>query len=70
MRILVDIADNEIAALDKVARDTGKSRAFVIRAAIGEWLAKHRREACDDAFGLWGGADDGVAYQERMRREW
>ena len=45
--------------------------AALIRAAISEYLATHRRPALRDAFGLWGtAATNGLAYQEKLRAEW
>jgi metal-responsive CopG/Arc/MetJ family transcriptional regulator len=71
MRTLVDIGDNELRALDDLARRESKSRAALIRAAVADYLAKHRRTPTVDAFGLWGNRKtDGLAYQEELRREW
>ncbi len=71
LRTLVDIPDTDVQALDGVAKQTDQSRAALIREAITEYLAKHRRSDAAAAFGLWGNADDdGVAYQNRLRREW
>jgi len=33
-------------------------------------LARYRTDRFDEAFGLWKDAEDGLAYQERLRREW
>lgn len=71
MRALVDMSDHQVEALDALAKREGRSRASLIRAAIGDYLEKHRRADLDDSFGLWKGeAIDGLAFQEEMRREW
>lgn len=71
MRTLVDISDPDIMALDEVARRRGEPRAKVIRAAVHEYLARHRAVEPSEAFGLWGGGvEDGVEYQRRLRAEW
>jgi metal-responsive CopG/Arc/MetJ family transcriptional regulator len=71
MRTLVDIPDADVAALDELARRRRESRAKVLRAAIGEYLTKHRTMDTSQAFGLWGSdAEDGVEYQRRLRAEW
>lgn len=71
MRILTDIGDREIAALDALARKLNLSRAALIRQAIDGFLMSHHSASAGDAFGLWGdGTVDGLAYQEALRREW
>ena len=71
MRVLVDMNDVQIDALDTLAKRTRQSRAALIRAAIDEYLDRHRREQVEDGFGLWGTRKvDGLAYQEKTRSEW
>jgi metal-responsive CopG/Arc/MetJ family transcriptional regulator len=71
MRTLVDIPDSEILALDELARRRRESRAKIIRAAIGEYLAAHRVVEPSQAFGAWGPVtEDGVQYQRRVRADW
>lgn len=71
MRALVDMNDAQIEALDTLAKTMGQSRAALIRAAIDDYLARHRREQVEDGFGLWGKRKvDGLAYQEKARSEW
>jgi predicted transcriptional regulator len=71
MRTLVDIPDSDILALDELASRRREARAKVIRAAIGEYLARHRVTESTRAFGLWATcAEDGVEYQRRLRAEW
>jgi metal-responsive CopG/Arc/MetJ family transcriptional regulator len=71
MRTLVDIPEDDVRALDELSRRRRVSRASVIRAAIGDFLARHRRPDEEDAFGLWGeSAIDGLEYERRLRSEW
>ena len=71
MRILVDANDDQIAALDALAKREQRPRAAVIRAAIDDYLARNQRQAIKDGFGLWDAdGEDGLAYQERLRSEW
>jgi metal-responsive CopG/Arc/MetJ family transcriptional regulator len=71
MRILVNLADWQVAALDKLSKAEKKSRAAVIRSAVDDYLAQRRVRREQEAFGLWGKKKiDGLAYQRRIRREW
>jgi len=71
MRTLVDIPEHDVQALDELSRRRRVSRAGVIRAAIGDYLARHRCPDGEDAFGLWGkGGEDGLEIERRLRSEW
>ena len=71
MRILVDINDPQVKALDAYAHQENKSRSALIRQAVQDFLAKRRASETVDAFGLWGDRTvDGLDYQERIRSEW
>ena len=71
MRTLVDIAESQVRALDELARARDQSRAALIREAIGDFLKQRQQSRAADGFGLWGrGGEDGLAYQDRIRREW
>lgn len=60
-----------MAALDSLAKRTRRSRAALIRAAIDDYLDRHRRDQIEDGFGLWGkGNVDGLAFQDKARSEW
>ena len=70
MRTIIDIAEPQVRALDNLSREQNQSRAALIREAIGEYLERRKTKE-DDAFGLWAaGGEDGLAYQEKARREW
>jgi predicted transcriptional regulator len=71
MRALIDMSDAQVEALDALAKRLRQSRAALIRAAIDDYLGRHHREQVEDGFGLWGKRKvDGLAYQEKVRREW
>ena len=72
MRILVDANEDQVAALDALAKREKRPRAAVIRAAIDDYVARNKQKApLADSFGLWGkDGEDGLAYQERLRSEW
>jgi predicted transcriptional regulator len=70
-RTLIDIPDSQVRALAAVSERTKQPRAAIVRAAIAEYLAHHAWDPGADAFGLWGtDAQDGLAYQHRLRDEW
>jgi predicted transcriptional regulator len=71
MRTLVDLGEAQVQALDELAKAERQSRAALIRQAIDDFLAKRRGRQLDNAFGLWGDRkQDGLDYQEKLRREW
>jgi predicted transcriptional regulator len=70
MRTLIDLPDDDIRALTEIAKAEGVPRAALIRRAVADWLAAHGRKPEDDAFGLWTGEEDGLAYQQRLRVDW
>ena len=71
MRTLVDIGEPQVQALDELSKEDKRSRAALIREAIDDYLAKRRTGRGGEAFGLWGKRKvDGLAYQEKVRREW
>ena len=71
MRTIVEIPDEQIQALKSLGEHEKLSRAELIRRALGEYLARHKRDTEGAAFGLWQTRDiDGLAYQEKLRREW
>lgn len=73
MRTIVDLTDEQLAALDGWRRAHGVSRAEAIRRAVERLLGdeRERQAAADAAFGLWRDrAEDGLLVQERLRGEW
>lgn len=71
MRTLIDIPDTQIQALAALCDRVKQPRAVVIRAAVDEYLARHKPQPLQAGFGLWGSAGaDGLAYQQEIRAEW
>jgi metal-responsive CopG/Arc/MetJ family transcriptional regulator len=71
MRVLVDLGDSQVQALDELSKKDKRSRAALIRQAIDDYLTKRHSRQEGDAFGLWGKRKvDGLVYQEKVRREW
>lgn len=70
MRTMVHMSDAQVEALDALARRVRRSRAALIRAAIDDYLERHRCEQVEEGFGLWGEREvGGLAFQENARRE-
>ncbi len=73
MRVLIDIPDDDLAELDSLARQHGRSRAAEVREAIGQHL-RHRSgtDWINRGAGFWrdrADIGDGVAYQRRLRAD-
>ena len=73
MRTLVDIPDDQLQELTRLAEREKVSRASLVRCAIADLLASRRKskgEGIAAAFGIRPDMEDGLAYQERSRSEW
>lgn len=71
MRTLIDIEEESIKELDRLAVRQKRSRASLIRQAVSDYLERNAVDVSDEAFGLWGlRKTDGMAYQEKLRSEW
>ena len=71
MRTIIDLPPEQVDALDAWCRQEGVSRAEAVRRAVAEHLRKHHTGGGTRAFGIWRDmAEDGLAYQERLRSEW
>jgi hypothetical protein len=72
-RILTDLPDDDIAWLDRKAAAEGKSRAALVREAVGAYRAERAGSGMARYFGIWKNREDiedGLDYQRRMRGEW
>jgi predicted transcriptional regulator len=71
MRTLVDIPETALVRLDTLAKSKNASRARLIREAIDMYITQVSPDPIDAGFGIWADrAEDGVAYQQRLRDEW
>lgn len=71
MRTIIELPAEQVESLDEWCRREGVSRAEAIRRAVAEHLRKHHTGGAKRAFGMWRDmAEDGLAYQERLRSEW
>lgn len=70
MRTIVDLPEDQLAALDALARRDRVSRAATIRRAVALLVRAERGQAAGSAFGIWRDRrEDGRAYQDRVRAE-
>jgi Arc/MetJ-type ribon-helix-helix transcriptional regulator len=73
MRILIDLPDEDITWLDRLAAEQGKSRAAVVREAVTAFKAQSRsiegKAWLDQAFGIWKDRTDIGDPVEWQRRE-
>ena len=69
MRTIVNIPEADLRALDLLTHKARVSRAELVRRAVTDYLARHGADP-DQAFGCWHLAEDGPAYQRRIREEW
>ncbi len=73
MRTIIDLPNDQLAALEAWRAANGVSRAEAVRRAVARLLDDEpvRRAAILAARGLWADREeDGLAYQKRMRGEW
>jgi len=72
MRTIVKLPNDQIEALDGICRREGISRAEAIRQAVSLLMQERGASRSGLGFGIWQGrrTGDGLAYQERLRREW
>lgn len=75
-RILADLPDEDIAWLDALAAEQGRSRAAVLRDAVSAYKAQAASAGSGDwilrGAGLWKGRKDipdGVVYQRAIRQD-
>ena len=71
MRTIVELPDEQIEALKRLSDDMLLSRAELIRRAVKEYLARHRPQAEERAFGPWKDRPkDSIGTQQQLRSEW
>jgi hypothetical protein len=71
MRTIIDLPADQLEALDSLCAREGISRAEGVRRAVAEHVRQHQSDRAGQAFGIWRArAVDGLAYEQRLRREW
>ncbi len=71
-RILIDLPETDIAWLDTLASESGRSRAAVLREAVSAFRSANA-DWLERGFGLWtlhGGGRDGDEFEETVRPRW
>lgn len=71
-RILLDLPDSDIAWLDGIAAERGRSRASVLREAVAAFRSANA-DWLERGFGLWtahGHGRDGDEFEETVRPSW
>jgi Arc/MetJ-type ribon-helix-helix transcriptional regulator len=71
MRTIIQLPDELLKALDRVAKARRLSRAEVIRQAIARHLEQEGPAEAGEAFALWRDRKfDALAYEDTLRAEW
>jgi len=70
MRTLVEIPDDDIRWLDRLAEERGLSRTALVREAVTQMRQGTSRKSVDAYFGMWrdrSDIGDGFRFQRRIR---
>ena len=71
MRTIVELPDEQVAALRDLCNREKASRAEIIRRAVGQYIQSNQSEKGKGAFGLWKKKQiDALDYEARLRSEW
>ena len=72
MRTIIDLPENQLAALREIEMVRNVSRAELIRQAVAQYVVQNA--ASQSGFGAWKkpkrSATDGIAIQKKLRAEW
>lgn len=72
MRTLIDLPEEDIRWLDRLAAEQGKSRAAVVREAVSAYRVEASRDWIGRGAGYWkhrADIGDAVEYQRELRRD-
>jgi len=71
-RILLNLTDGQMSALQTLVEQERKPRTAIIRNAIDAYLNQRKSAANVKVFGLWKDRKnvDGLQYQRALRAEW
>ncbi len=71
MRTIIELPEEQLQVLAEICRREKISRAEAIRRAVAEFGRSQTGKRSRSAFGLWRKRGvDGLAYEQRLRREW
>ncbi len=70
MRTIVDIPDNQLAALGELCERERISRAEAVRRALGAMLALEQPRNREQSFGKWSERGDSRSIVKKLREEW
>lgn len=71
MRIIIELSEEQLAALAAISSREKTSRAEIIRRAVGNYLREEQSDKGWSAFGLWKKKKiDALKYESRLRAEW
>jgi hypothetical protein len=75
-RILLDLDEQNLAQLNKIAKSQNSSRSHILREAVKDYIVRKDRQVeltskPLQGFGLLKGSlPDGLSYQDDLRGEW
>jgi metal-responsive CopG/Arc/MetJ family transcriptional regulator len=71
MRTIVELPDDQLAALRDICAQEKASRAEIIRRAVGQYIQDNQSAKGKSAFGLWKKKQiNALDYEARLRGEW
>lgn len=70
MRTIIDLPEQQVAALGAFCERERISRAEAIRRAVEAWLASRPPAERDSAFGAWDQGEDSRKLVDDLRAEW
>lgn len=74
MRTIVDLPDDDVKALDMLAKRKDESRAELVRRAVANYLEQENKPhpMKNDIFGTMGDVftEDALVIEQRLRGEW
>lgn len=70
-RTQIYLTAEEVRRVEKVARQTSRTKSDIIRHALDMYLGIAELSPRDSAFGLWAGRKkDSIKLQRKLRAEW
>lgn len=70
-RTIIDIPEEQMAAIDQIRKSRKVPRAALVREALAEYLAVRKPALGKEAFGIWRDRPvDSLAHERKLRKEW